>query len=172
MQKTFEVDTLTLLDPDSLEFSREESGFMTLKFDGETYNRVALTRLVPFMSKTEYISCTFEKDGEWIEIGVIRDTELLSDAQRNIVTEFLEFKYYMPEVTKIISIKDNRMGYLFVDMLTTSGEKTICINDWWTNFKLIGLKRLNITDVDGNKYYVPDVDKLDAESQKKLELFI
>ena len=33
-------------------------------------------------------------------------------------------------------------------------------------------KMLAVTDSDGNRYTVPDVDKLDKSSLKKLQLFI
>ena len=94
------------------------------------------------------------------------------EEQRQLCTEYLNFRYYIPLITKIHSIKDNRMGYLFVDAETTAGHKKIAVNDWWTNFRINNSGILTVTDSDGNKYQIPDLDKIDRQSYRKLELFV
>ncbi len=64
------------------------------------------------------------------------------------------------------------MGYLFVDAETTAGHKKIAVNDWWTNFRINNSGILTVTDSDGNKYQIPDLDKIDRQSYRKLELFV
>lgn len=168
----YEVDKLNLLDCSKLEFSREKSGFMTLNFQGQTYNKVNLTRLLPFFTKTTYISVSYENsEKEFREIGVIKDMTLLPEKQYNIVEEFLEYKYYMPEITKVISIKENMAGAIFVKVECNAGTKTICIKDWYSNFRMLTEKYLYVLDADGNKYYCPDVSKLDKKSIATLEMF-
>lgn len=172
-QEIYEVDQLNLLDCKQVVFEQEQSGFMTLKLGETKYNKVNLTRLIPFVSKEEYISVSYEnEEKEFREIGVIRDIKELSEGQRQLVDEFLEFKYYMPEITKIHSIKDNRRGYIFVDVETTSGRKTLCIGDWYSNFKMLTKTKLYVVDVDGNKYYTPDIYKLDKKSLARIEMFV
>lgn len=58
------------------------------------------------------------------------------------------------------------MGYLFLEADTTAGEKKIAVYDWWHNFRVIHGKMLAVTDADGNRYSVPDVDRLDKASIK------
>ncbi len=172
-EESFAADKLNILDCSRLKFTKEKSGFMTLEADGKTYNKVNLTRLQPFYEKTRFISVNYENDEkEFIEIGVIRDMAELSDGQFEVVNDFLEYKYYMPLITKICSIKENMRGSLFVKAVTTAGEKTICIRDWYRNFKLIGGKYLYVCDVEGNKYYCDDVEmRLDKKSLAAMEMF-
>ncbi|MBR1723623.1 MAG: DUF1854 domain-containing protein [Ruminococcus sp.] len=170
--ETFELDRLTLLDCSKIELDLEQSGFLTLKYDGREYHRISPTRLIPFFSRTTYISLSFEnEETEFEEIGVIRDMSELSKKQYDILDKYLEYKYYMPEITKVYSIKDNMRGSLFVRADTTSGEKTICVRDWYQNFRMLNDKYLYVNDSDGNKYYCADISKLDRKSRGVLEMF-
>lgn len=172
-EEIFEIDRLEILDASKLEFFRDDAGFVSLKYDGKEYFNVRLTRLLPFYTKTTYISVAYDnEEREFKEIGVIKDMKELSKEQYKIVDDYLEYKYYMPEITKIYSIKDNSRGFIFIDINTTSGRKTICIRDWYTNFRLLTEKYLYALDVDGNKYFCPDIEKLDRKSQSVLEIYI
>lgn len=169
----FAADALRILEPSELCFSRSDSGYLNLTLDGREYEQVSLIRLQPFYEHDEHISVSFRnEDEEWIEIGVIRDIKELSAEQREIADSYLSFRYYVPLVTKVHSITDNRMGYLFIEAETTSGKKRIAVNDWWSNFRMNSSGMLTITDADGNKYYIPELEKLDKKSIRKIELFI
>ena len=138
-QEVYEVDKLTLLDCKKIRLAKEESGFLTLDYEGRTYHKVNPTRLIPFYSKTTYISLSYENsEKEFREIGVI---------------------------------KDNMRGAIFVKADTTSGQKTICIRDWYQNFRMIGYDYLYVNDADGNKYFCPDIHKLDRKSRQVLEMY-
>lgn len=169
----FEIDRLVILDPKALKFYKDESDFISLEFGGEKYFNVRLTRLIPFRSKTTYISVAYENDErEFKEIGVIKDMKELDPEQFTMLDEYLEYKYYMPEITRVHSIKDNSRGFIFVDVETTSGRKTLCIRDWYSNFRLLTEKFLYASDVDGNKYFCNDIAKLDKKSLAILEIYI
>ncbi len=172
-QTVYEVDTLNLLPPDGIILKREESGFLSLEYNSEHFDRVSLTRLIPYIDEGKYISVSYKnEENEWKEIGVIKDINELPESTKAIVTEFLGFKYYIPIITKINKITDNQMGYLFLEAETTAGEKKIAVNDWWHNFRMIQNRMLSVTDADGNRYCVPEVEKLDKASVKRLQLFI
>ena len=169
----FEIDKLILLNCGELEFAQEESGFVSLKYRGEEYKRVILTRLIPFYSKTTYISVAYEnEEKEFKEIGVIKNIDDMTSEQRKLVDDYLEYKYYMPEITKIYSIKDNMRGYIIVTADTTSGKKTLRIRDWNSNFIMLSEKMLYVVDVEGNKYFSPDIYKMDKKSLANIELFV
>ncbi len=169
----FEVDRLELLDCSKLDFYRDDAGFISLKYEGQEYFNVRLTRLMPFYSATTYISVAYDnEDKEFKEIGVIKDMKELSSEQYKLVDEYLEYKYFMPEITKVYSIKDNSRGFIFVDIDTTAGRKTICIRDWYSNFRMFTDKYLYANDVDGNKYCCNDINKLDKKSLAILEIYI
>lgn len=170
---SFETDTLTILDPAKISFTREKSGYLTLVYGAERYERVTLTRLIPFEDEEKYLSVSYNNaEDEWREIGVIDDLSRLPAEQANAARDYLSFKYYIPEIVKIHKITDNRMGYLFLEAQTTAGEKKIAVNDWWHNFRFLQNKMIAVTDADGNRYRISDVDKLDKTSMKRLQLFI
>ncbi len=171
-EEVYEVDKLTLLDCEKIHLTKEKSGFLTLEYDGSTYSRVDPTRLIPFLSKTTFISLSYEnEEKEFREIGVIRDMKELPDEQYKLLDNFLEYKYYMPEITKVYNIRDNMRGAIFVKADTTSGEKTICVRDWYQNFRMLSEKYLYVNDADGNKYFCSDIAKLDRKSRNVLEMF-
>lgn len=172
-EEKFEIDRLEILDCSKLEFFKDDAGFVSLKYDGSEYFNVRLTRLTPFYSSTTYISVAYENDErEFKEIGVIKDMKEMSDSQFKLVNDYLEYKYFMPEITKIHSIKDNMRGFIFVDLETTAGRKTICVRDWYSNFRMITEKYLYAADAEGNKYCCHDVDALDKKSLSILEIYV
>lgn len=169
----YNVDTLNILSPDKIFLTENESGYLSLSYDGKEYEKVDLTRLVPFNDENKYISVSYKnEEDEWKEIGVINDLNELPTDMKNTADGYLRLKYYIPEIKKINRITDNQMGYLFLEAETTAGEKKIAVYDWWHNFRVIHGKMLAVTDSDGNRYSVPDVDKLDKASIKRLQLFI
>ena len=169
----FAIDTLRIIDVSKFKLTRRDSGYLYAEYEGKSYEEVSLTRLQPFYCLDTYISVSFRNDEEeWIEIGVIKDLKEMSSEQRQLCESYLDFRYYIPIITKVYSIRDNRMGYLFVDAETTAGRKKIAVNDWWTNFRLNTSGILTRTDFDGNKYQIPDLNKLDSSSNRKLELFV
>lgn len=169
----FAIDTLRIIDVGKFKLIRRDSGYLYAEYEDKSYEEVSLTRLQPFYCLDTYISVSFRNDEEeWIEIGVIKDLKEMSEEQRQLCESYLNFRYYIPIITKVYSIRDNRMGYLFVDAETTAGRKKIAVNDWWTNFRLNTSGILTVTDSDGNKYQIPDLTKLDNSSNRKLELFV
>jgi hypothetical protein len=170
-QENYQVDQLTLLKCNELDLKKEDSGFITLNYKGDVYKKVQLTRLIPFYSKTTYISISYENsEKEFREIGVIKDMSELSVEQYKLLDDYLEFKYYMPEIKKVDSIKDVR-AYFAIQAETTSGKKEIRVRDLSSNFKMISKEYLYVVDLDGNKYFIPDIYKLDKKSIANIELF-
>ncbi|MCH5199677.1 MAG: DUF1854 domain-containing protein [Oscillospiraceae bacterium] len=171
--ENFQIDQLRILDVNELHFTRLDSGYLNLEYHGDKYEQVSLTRLQPFYYHDTNISVSFKNnEEEWIEIGIIRDLNEMNEEQKKLCADYLEFRYYVPLLTKIHSIRDNRMGYLFIDAETTAGRKRIAVNDWWTNFRLNNNGILTVTDADGNKYYVPHPEEMDKKSYRRLELFM
>ena len=171
-EELYKVDELNLLDCKKIHLTHEKSGFLTLEYEGKTYHKTDPTRLIPFFSKTTYISLSYEnEEQEFREIGVIKDMADLDEEQYNLLDSFLKYKYFMPEILKVYNIRDNMQGSIFVKSLTTSGEKTICVKDWYQNFRMLSDNYLYVNDADGNKYFCEDIHKLDKKSLAVLEMF-
>ncbi len=171
-EELYKVDELKLLDCKKIHLTHEKSGFLTLEYEGKVYHKTDPTRLVPFFSKTTYISLSYEdEEKEFHEIGVIKNMADLEEEQYKILDSYLKYKYFMPEILKVYSIRDNMQGSIFVKSLTTAGEKTICIKDWYQNFRMLTDSYLYVNDADGNKYFCEDIHRLDKKSLSVLEMF-
>lgn len=132
------------------------------------YDRVFLHRAFPFENKYEYISVN-DKDGK--EIAMIKSLDDLDELQRKYVQDELERKYFTPAIKKILSMKE-RFGFSYWKVMTDTGEMTFTVRDTYRSIHKIDMRHIFITDVDGNRYDIPDLESLDRKSYKKLELYI
>lgn len=155
------------IDTKKAQFETLESGFLKLNLEGKVYDKVTLTRLLPYSQEESYITVIQGQE----EIGIIKDLSTLEKQQYNKVIAHLNYKYYIPEITKINSVKE-KMGFLYIDLETTGGQKEICIADFVSNIRIIKENLLSITDVEGNKYRMSNIGALDKESRQKIDVFL
>ena len=165
------MSVFTYLAPEALAFSLSENGVLSLEQDGKDMGRVQVTRLFPFQSPDEMLSVSVEEDDGVKELGIIKSLGLLPEKQRQIVQDYLNYKYFIPSIQKVGKIEE-KLGYVYMDVTTVLGSKTICIADVTTNLRLVRGKTVTIIDVQGNRYCIEDIDSLNRESRQKIELYI
>ena len=155
----------------------QKNNFLALKIkilnnegiaEEKVYERVFLHRAFPFENKAEYISVG-DKDGN--EIALIKKIGDLKEDQQKFITDELERKYYTPTVLKILSMKE-RFGFSYLKVLTDTGERSFTVQDTYRSISRVNVTHIFITDVDGNRYDIPDVESLDRQSYKKIELYL
>ena len=105
------------------------------------------------------------------EIGIIRSTEDFPEEQKSLLEKELDRRYYMPKITEIKKMKE-KMGYTNWTVDTDFGEVTFSVRDTYKNMVKLPKGRCIITDVDGNRYEISDINQLDKKSYKKIELLI
>ncbi|MCL2422163.1 MAG: DUF1854 domain-containing protein [Defluviitaleaceae bacterium] len=170
------MDTETqigLMDTNKAEFYVTEGGFAGLRYEGEDYPHIVLRRSLPIKEPMKYISVA---DHENKEIGIIRSVEDLNGAQRDIIINELDNRYYAPHVLEILSVKD-KLGYVYIEMRiqNKSGKehnKNCAIKDVNRNIRMLSDTSLIIFDVDGNRYIIEDLGKLDKHSIKRLDPYL
>lgn len=120
----------------------------------------------------EYIS-VLDRDKK--EIGFIRSLDDFDEPARGMLLHELEAKYYTPKIKKIYSVKE-RYGFSYWKTECEFGEKSFTLQD---TFRSIirshladGTERVFILDVDGNRYEIENVEALDRQSYKKIELYL
>lgn len=154
------------------EFYITPGGFTGLKYAGKDYNRITLRRALPVGNPYEYISVA-DKDNK--EIGMIRSLSELSEKQYEIVMAELENRYYCPTVYGIKSVKD-KLGYVYMELIIGRDDKryskNCAIKDVNKNIRMLDDDRLVIFDVDGNRYIIQSLTRLDKKSLKKLEAYL
>ena len=162
------VMDIGILDPSAIEFYRNPQGFLAMKKGEEDFKRVKLSRVLPFAEPEKYITVC-DMDGN--ELGIIRDLAELDKAQHELALEDLSARYYCPEVTLIKSIKE-KMGYFYFDVAFGSFKKIFAVKDISRSIKQIDDKCIVITDVDGSRYLIPDVWKIDSKSRRRIEPYL
>ena len=161
-----------LLDPEKVEFYFTPGGFTGLRYKGNDYKRVILRRALPIGRPMAYISVA---DQDKKEIGMLRDVSQLSEQQQGVVTAELENRYYCPVVVEVKSVKD-KLGYVYIELVIGGEdrpyEKTCTVKDVSKNIRMLGDDRLIIFDVDGNRYLINSLSKLDKKSLNRLSPYM
>jgi hypothetical protein len=143
----------------------EETDKTPIKQD---FGRVYFHRCFPFETPDEYIS-VLNKDGR--EYAMIRRVSDLPEDAQKIINDELERKYFCPVIEKINSLKE-KLDYSFWEVKTDMGDMNFSMHDTYRNIARVGGGTLILTDVDGNRFRIEDVSKLDRKSFKKIELYL
>jgi len=171
-----DVVSIVYLTPENSVFS-ENNHFLTLVMktkdengaDTEkTYDRVFLHRAFPFDHPESFISV---QDTDKNELGMISELSVFPAETADLLRAELERKYYAPVLKSIVNIRD-RYGYAYCTAVSDSGEITFTLRDASRSIFKVDERRVIITDIDGNRYDIPDVMQLDRKSFKKIELYI
>ena len=165
------MNEFTYLSPEELSFSLSENGILSLDAGGTHYDSVQLIRLFPFQYPEEYLSVSVAVDGDQKELGMLRDLAAFSPEQRQLLIDYLTYKYFIPRIEKIGKLEE-KLGYIYMDVTTVLGRKTICIADVTSNVRLIRRNYVTIIDVQGNRYTIDNLDSLDKDTRQKIELYI
>ncbi len=144
-----------------------KNGFLYIKTEGVD-TRAILARQFPFDRLWEYISVL---DPEQNEVGIIRTLEDFSGEDKKLLREELSRRYYSPVVKKILAMKE-RYGFSYWRVETSEGEMKFTMSDTFRNILHVGEHRLIFLDVDGNRFEIPDVTRLDKKSCKFIELYL
>ena len=88
---------------DKIKLIANEGEVLSLEYEDVYYPAIKLKRCFPFKCPTSYISvCNSENDQE---IGIIYDLNELDSKMLQIAIDELNFRYFVPVITKISKIK-------------------------------------------------------------------
>ncbi len=156
---------LVNLDPAVLHFCQLKSRIEMLK-DGETeWREVRLFRLFPLTQSEKFIAIT-NKDKK--EYGVLPDLNGLDSESLACVRTELRRRYLVPEIQRILACRD-RYDLAEWTVETDRGRVTFMTRHIRDNVQQPLPRRLALTDVEGNRYDIPDTEALDAESKRLLD---
>lgn len=162
------LDDVGMLNASGLSFYRNPNGFLAMKKDGQDFKRVKLTRVLPFSDPQRYVAVS---DYEGNEIGIIKDVAGLSPENAELVQAELGARYYCPTISKVISIRE-KMGHFYFDVRIGEHKKVFAIRDITKSIKQLDENSIIISDVDGNRYLIPDIWAVDGKSRRKLEPYL
>ena len=161
-----EISVTVWLTPENASFSMQ-NGLLYLTLNGEK-QRVTLFRQFPFDLLWEYISVLNEDE---YELGIVRDLSIFDEESRALLERELQKRYYTVAVKKILSVKE-RFGFSYWRVEGDEGEWSFTLRDTLKSISCVNGSRVFFTDVNGNRFEIPDVAALDSKSRKSLELYL
>jgi hypothetical protein len=152
-------------DPEELRVFRDDSNNLCLEVEGKGIREKVSVRLAfPYSDPDGYVS--FVQDGE--ELGMLEEPARLDEQSRQVLREALDKRYHIPEILKITAVEDAHNAQVwFVE--TDRGSRRLLVRDRH-NFRRIKGGDLIIVDVDGNRFRLARDRKLDADSQRLLDM--
>ncbi len=165
-----QLQQIRYLTKENAVFARTEGGFVSLEYDGKKYDRVGVYRMFPISDPEHYISIR-EADEKAKEIGMIVDLEKMPKDTAEMLREQLRLRYFTPQIEKIMDIKDE-YGYAYFHVLTNFGACRFTIHMGGDSVVSLSDSRVMLTDLDGNRFEIPDIYRLTVGERKKLDLFI
>ncbi len=165
-----EVLEIRFLTSKNAEFRRTDGGFLALKLADKEYPRVGVYLTFPLTNPEEFISIR-ETDEKAKEIGIIQSLKNMKKDVQEMIREQVRLRYFMPVIRKVMDVKDE-YGYAYWHVMTDFGTCRFTTHMGGDAVINIGGARYQITDIDGNRYELPDLYALTVMERKKLDLFI
>ena len=154
------------LDASQLTFTRSEVGTTRLEIRKEVCHlRIVVRRLMPLSNPDSYISLAADED---TEIGILVNPSELAPESLKILQEELDKRYFTPTIQKIYRVKEH-FGIHEWEVETERGRVTFSVRGLNQNIKQVPPARLFVTDVQGNRYDIPDYRELDAQSYLQIQ---
>lgn len=165
-----ELLEMRLLTSENAVFARTEGGFLSLKMGEKEYLRIGVYLTFPLTMPEEFISIR-EVDEKAKEIGLIEQLSQLDSEQQEMIREQIRLRYFMPVITKVLDVKDE-YGFAYWHVMTDFGVCRFTTQMSGDAVVALGESRLLVTDIDGNRYDIPDFYQMSAIERKKLDLFM
>jgi hypothetical protein len=159
-----EAAQLVFLDPGKLHFTRH-GATLRLTIEGDrSVLHVSVVRAFPISEPRGFVSV---RDGGNKELGVLVDPKALGDDDRKLVEAELERRYLIPVIQRVAAVKE-RFGTVDWEVETDRGLCKFTTRNLRENVTYPSHGRVVLSDVDGNRYDVPDIGRLDAGSRAAL----
>lgn len=161
------------LFPDNCRFERGSGGFLNLHIEGQVYKRIAVHRCFPFSATDEFLSIREAEDmGESRkEIGMIEKLGDWPDDTQEMLREQLAIRYFMPKIIRVLKIKEE-FGFSAWAVETDRGPADFTVRGGSGSIFSPSRGRHVITDIDGNRYTIDDIETMSTKERKQLDLYI
>ena len=158
-------DDMRFLEAAQAQFRRQDSHLEYRESDAEEWRRVSLARLFPYSDPEAWISVA-DKQGK--EIGLLKDLKGLPAETRSLLREELNRRYLMPRIGRILSCRQ-RYDISRWTVETDRGRITFMTRNIREQVQQPLPRQLILTDVEGNRYEIPDLETLDPLSRRLLD---
>ena len=159
-----EAARLRVIEARKVRFSKTGSR-LDMTLEGEkTYEKVTIRRAFPLSMPACHHSV---RDSDNKEIGMLCGIENLDAEGRRLFDLELERRYLVAIIRKIVKVTE-RFGTVDWDVETNRGACRFTTRDLRENAIRAGAGHYLLTDVENNRFEVPDLNALDPNSQALL----
>ena|SRR5579862_7498362 len=151
---------LQLLDPAEVRLLRV-AGILRLTLPDRSCIRVQVMRAFPISDPDRYYALL---DGDGHDVGVVVEPSRLDDQSRELAEQAVESRYFVPIVERVYEARED-FGSVIWDVQTDRGRRRFVVRAMRDNMVEVGPGRVQITDVDGNRFTIPDVQKMEPTAQ-------
>ncbi|MBD2869937.1 DUF1854 domain-containing protein [Paenibacillus arenilitoris] len=155
---------IAIADPEEVIFSRGQGGVFQGVVGGKPYEELIVYRAFPFLYTTQFISI---RDAKGEELCIIRDIAELDDESLKEIERELQFRYFLPRVTRVDSVKQKSDLWLW-ELQTNLGATRIAMRNLHEHMQFPGGNRIILTDINGKRCEITDWQALDGHSRKQL----
>ena len=153
---------INFLDPKKLRFYKSNDGELRLDIENDRcVLSITAARAFPLSDPNRYI-CIFDGNDE--EVGMLHDLRQLDRDSRREIEEELRKRYFMPVIERIVSVRIE-FGIAYCEVETDKGPKEFIVHGVRNNVLEISPGRYLIQDVDGNRFEIPDINRLDTRGR-------
>ena len=163
-----ETAGLRYLDPARVRFTREGARIDVVIAEAALITNVSVFRAFPLSAPGGYLSIRNEKNEE---LGLLADPAQLDAASRSILEAELRRRYVLPVVRSVIQIRE-RFEILECRVETDRGTCQFSTRNLRENVLRPQPNRYILTDVDGNRFDIPDLRALPLASQAQLLAYL
>lgn len=154
-----------ILEPAAVRLAKERPGWLLLTLeDSSEPVRVQPARNFPLTDPDHYISLLGEDD---LDMGLILDPKQLEPKSRRVLRRLLDHIYFLPVILKIKEITEE-FGVMKWEVETSKGPRTFEVRGR-DDVRLVTQGHVLVRDIDGNRYHIPSLGKMDPASKLLLE---
>jgi hypothetical protein len=163
-----ETSDLRYLEPAKLSFFRSGATLRLTIAEEMSCLQTSVIRLFPLSEPQSYLSL---RGGDNKELGVLMEPGELDAQSRALVMEELERRYLVPVVQRVVAVKE-RFGTVEWQVQTDRGPRTFTTRELRESVVQPSPGRYLLSDVDGNRYDVRDLQAMDPVSRRHLSQYL
>ena len=159
---------MSFLDPSAIRLERRDDQPPTLSIAGDLYFNVKIRQAFPLSFENRYITF-FDQEDEYL--GLVAEPSSCDESTFRIIRDEIEWRYFRPRITRVAEM-EGRGGTSIFSVETDRGAVKIPMRDLREGMMELSSGRILITDEHGNRYEIPDLDRLDRRSRRLIRRLI
>jgi len=154
-----------LITPDRVRLWEDEFHVLHVSVDNVAFHDVTPRRVFPLSGKASFVSFIGEGDKE---VALLSHPNRLDKESRACLEKALGRMYYTPKIIRVDEISE-AMGVGQWKVLTDHGYAVFEVAERNRHIRIFPNGRYVISDVDGNRFEIENVNELDARSRSVVD---